>query len=818
MPEDPQDPTAHRAPALFCVRPQGGGLELCHPLALRALQELTAAGLGPDARVHASVTVQHVLECQADIDRFFAQRSESSPTLVVELRGPLSFSGAELARVAPRVSPAQLESAVRFLLDASRRHAPHLVAEIAQGLVGLSPQTTRVDLREHLDGLRRHGLQADPLASASHGGFAVQDRDAAAVVASVVGGATPRQRMDRLSEALDAAGGPARGARGRPLRLLPSRRSRDRHAPTIQEVVLSRPGDPRPERQRAIDAIVDVRAAARLGARSLVLSGQDAPLAWYLEDLAALARSLGFEQVIVDARAEDLRGRARALAKAGVTTVRVTVKLDAGLDDDRWLAGPRALLDAGVPVHLLVPLAPGRLAAFAEVVESLARTLPPSVAGVEKVVARVLPQLSLADATTALTLGAQAARLAGAPIEVAPGTELPPCVFDDLPAVAAVLRLSEGLALAGRDERGLAMQHTRVALCEGCGASHVCPGPLRARAAEVTAVGRRLAPAAPGLPPTEERRRVLQELRSVILRKGADGRAQERRVLRINFHCNQACDFCFVSRQLPAPEDALIEEELCDAARVGAALAISGGEPTLNPRLPRYIARARELGIEDLELQTNAVKMSDPAYAASLATAGLRLAFVSLHGTTAATSDRVTAAPGTFGKTLDGMRNLLREGVGVRVNFVVCGYNAGEFPELPDFIDRELRSVPGARVEVNFSFVAPSSNVPRDAALVPRFSDVAWALEAALSRAAALGLDLLGFDSQCGVPPCFLPERVRARAFAQDLPAQELAAFAGSFRKAPACERCSFTRRCYGVRSGYAEMYGTGELHAVRGG
>jgi sulfatase maturation enzyme AslB (radical SAM superfamily) len=207
--------------------------------------------------------------------------------------------------------------------------------------------------------------------------------------------------------------------------------------------------------------------------------------------------------------------------------------------------------------------------------------------------------------------------------------------------------------------------------------------------------------------------------------------------------------------------------------------------------------------------------MSDRAYAASLAAAGLPLAFVSLHGTTAATSDRVTAAPGTFGKTVEGIRNLLREGVAIRANFVVCGYNAAEFPGLPDFVDRELRSIPGARLQVNFSFVAPSSNVPRDVALVPRFSQVAWALEKALARSEALGLPLVGFDSQCGVPPCFLPERIRSSAFPEDLPEEELQAFAGSFRKSEVCAKCSFTRRCYGVRAGYAEMYGTEELRPI---
>jgi hypothetical protein len=217
-----------------------------------------------------------------------------------------------------------------------------------------------------------------------------------------------------------------------------------------------------------------------------------------------------------------------------------------------------------------------------------------------------------------------------------------------------------------------------------------------------------------------------------------------------------------------------------------------------------------------VQLQTNAIKMSDPAYTAELWAAGLRSAFVSLHGITAATSDRVTAAPGTFVRTMEGIKNLLRAGVRVCVNFVVCAYNAPEFAGLPDFVATELRAIPGAQIEMNFSFVAAGSeNVPRDTGLIPRFSDVAWALEAAVTRARALEIPLLGFDSQCGVPACFLPEEVRAQWFTGDLPAEEQSAFGDAFRKGEACSQCALTRRCYGLRASYAEMYGTGELRPV---
>jgi len=40
----------------------------------------------------------------------------------------------------------------------------------------------------------------------------------------------------------------------------------------------------------------------------------------------------------------------------------------------------------------------------------------------------------------------------------------------------------------------------------------------------------------------------------------------------------------------------------------------------------------------------------------------------------------------------------------------------------------------------------------------------------------------------------------------------------GEFVKGDACARCAEGYRCYGVRRGYAELYGTGELRALGAG
>ncbi|MBI4956582.1 MAG: radical SAM protein, partial [Myxococcales bacterium] len=403
---------------------------------------------------------------------------------------------------------------------------------------------------------------------------------------------------------------------------------------------------------------------------------------------------------------------------------------------------------------------------------------------------------------------------AGITVRAAPGGELPPCVHDDPTAARSVLRLGE--IIVARD----AQSHERVAACADCSVSAVCPGPVRAFATAVGAVARPLdAERGRALAPVSaERARVLSEYRSQLFQTSPEGKLCERRIVRVNFHCNQACDFCFVSRELPAVEHELIVKELEEVAAAGAALDLSGGEPTLHPRLPEYLALGARLGIAEVELQTNAIKMADAAYARELVDAGLRRAFVSLHGTSAAVSDRVTAAPGTFDKTVAGVKQLVALGVTVRLNFVLCGYNVAELADFPDFVARELAGGhgPGPRVGVNLSFVAASTdNVPRDTGLIPRFSDIAWALAAAVERARALGMDLTGLDSKCGVPACYMPAALRERHFAHDIPAEERRLAAPGFTKSEACQRCELDGRCYGIRSTYAELYGTAELRPI---
>ncbi|MEK9723186.1 MAG: radical SAM/SPASM domain-containing protein [Rhodospirillaceae bacterium] len=114
--------------------------------------------------------------------------------------------------------------------------------------------------------------------------------------------------------------------------------------------------------------------------------------------------------------------------------------------------------------------------------------------------------------------------------------------------------------------------------------------------------------------------------------------------------CDLACPFCF--RQTYATPDKVIADDLCfriidQAVELGVpSLKFNWrGEPLLNPKLPDYVAYAKDKGVLDTLINTNATKLED-AMSRRLIEAGLDLMIYSFDGGTAETYEKMR--PGRF--------------------------------------------------------------------------------------------------------------------------------------------------------------------------
>jgi len=167
-------------------------------------------------------------------------------------------------------------------------------------------------------------------------------------------------------------------------------------------------------------------------------------------------------------------------------------------------------------------------------------------------------------------------------------------------------------------------------------------------------------------------------------------RAAERRIpifasLELTRRCNYRCVHCYLGEGRGAARRRSAEERdaeywrkaLDEWARAGVlTLMITGGEPMLHPGFEAVYRHAAELGMQVLVF-CNGSRITERTLRLFRELPPRRVE-ISLYGATARTFERVTRAPGSFRRTLDGIRRLLANGTRVALKSVAMTLNAHE--------------------------------------------------------------------------------------------------------------------------------------------
>ncbi|MBM4367605.1 MAG: radical SAM protein [Deltaproteobacteria bacterium] len=283
-------------------------------------------------------------------------------------------------------------------------------------------------------------------------------------------------------------------------------------------------------------------------------------------------------------------------------------------------------------------------------------------------------------------------------------------------------------------------------------------------------------------------------------------------ILRLTMACNERCPFCNVPVEdyaEPTPQEEATMRELDAFVEAGEqTLTISGGEPTLlRKRLLRVVRAARERGIPNVEIQTNAVLVDD-AYARELREAGVTSAFVSLLSHVAAHHDVLAGLDGAFDKCLQGIDALFDAGIEVTLNLVVARRTQLLLAGYVRFVARRLPRVQS----ISLSAVQPHGRAARDAELLPDYDLLGPRVREALDVADAHGLRVL--NPYCGLPACvgwddhlaWSVEAIEARQGGwRSTPGIENT---GDKIHGPPCKRCTFRPVCGGAWRAYWEERG----------
>ncbi|MBT3464101.1 radical SAM protein, partial [archaeon] len=276
------------------------------------------------------------------------------------------------------------------------------------------------------------------------------------------------------------------------------------------------------------------------------------------------------------------------------------------------------------------------------------------------------------------------------------------------------------------------------------------------------------------------------------------------KLIRINLDCNQNCLFCNTnehSENLILDEKEILKEiEKSNCNRI----IFSGRETTLDTNLCKYIKFASNKKIKDIKIQTNAIRCSNINYCKKLLDSGLTGAFVSLHAHNSVISEKITQAPGTFIKKIEGIKNLTSLNIRVEVNLVINSINYQYLNEIVKYI------IELGLKEINFSFVAPVHNAKNNLFIVPKISDIVPFLKSAIKLCKKANIEF-NIPDRCGIPICFMPEYLNYFD----------ASLKNNIKKTrdhimgENCINCDLYDKCDGLWKVYADKYGFDELKII---
>lgn len=576
------------------------------------------------------------------------------------------------------------------------------------------------------------------------------------------------------------------------------------------------------------EVLVRLRRALVSGpARRILLTGGEPTLHPRFPEVIRLARELGCQEVVVESIGVPLANlaRVRQLAEAGLDELRMTVlgeddvaalklsRLDGVVTAQRETA--LNCKEVGLRLVAQTPLLVGtaeRLGEIAAYVIELGVDrwiLQPYGSGRDGAPDNLHPDLRAVEATLSAALSR--ARGADVAVSVPPGKGYHWCAFSQPHKVAPLLARS---ATPGRRY----LPH-----CEACVARQQCPGLERSLVEQLGAAAVEPfenARAAAWLPVhgPADRERSNRHHELTIERAGTQQGALQELVLRIAHQCNQRCGFCWVDFSQPVMDLPEIEQRIRATMRAGKAarVAFTGGEPTLHPKLGEAVALARVLGAPSVTLQTNATRIDAPL-AARLARAGLTEALVSLHSANPNESDALTAAPGSWQKTVEGIKALCEAGIETKINHVLTHYTALRFARFVQFVADTLAH---PKLKVTVAVAGHIDGGPIDPRSLPRHSAIGGFVREGLLLARQLGVPLVGLTHPCGLVPCTVPDALDAfaghelgRPSADEAGAQARARDGNV--KVPGCAACVFNDRCFGLRQEYAQAHGTAELRPI---
>lgn len=283
--------------------------------------------------------------------------------------------------------------------------------------------------------------------------------------------------------------------------------------------------------------------------------------------------------------------------------------------------------------------------------------------------------------------------------------------------------------------------------------------------------------------------------------------------------CNQRCLFCSNPENQRLVTVGEFRGQVDDLVRGGHdGVFLTGGEPTLHPRLGELVRIAARAGLA-VRIITNGQETARPGVLEALRRSGLSHLHVSLHSHIPSVQDRIARRKGSRERIARTLRRAGRLGITTDVNIVLHSLN---LPHLESMVRWVMREAPHVR-HVVFNGLDPHTNrIAENPWIVPKLSDI----EAPLARALA-ALDRAGRTFRVErIPLCYMGDWPHVSTETRKIVKQEGRVIhfldekgrfeADSFvhEKAPCCAVCTVAGICAGLYS-MDRHYSSAELYPL---
>ena len=140
------------------------------------------------------------------------------------------------------------------------------------------------------------------------------------------------------------------------------------------------------------------------------------------------------------------------------------------------------------------------------------------------------------------------------------------------------------------------------------------------------------------------------------------------------------------------------------------AVQFSGGEPTLREDLPDLIRKAKEIGLYQVQIATNGIRLAqEPDYARVLKEAGLSTVYLHFDGITKETNTKIASDKRAI-------ENCEKIGLGVLVPTVIKGRNDHEVGDIIRYAAEHIKTIRGVNFQpVAFTGAASEDDVRKEA-------------------------------------------------------------------------------------------------------